>query len=77
MWSWANRCNCTHLQKHHWHNYCREVIAEQLKGWQTMDDTTSSSQTAPQEQEPFSLEGFYEQLVSWVVVDDQVCNFQV
>jgi hypothetical protein len=65
-----------HLRKHHWHNYRQDVIAERLKGWRTIDGTISSSQTASQEQEPFSLKGFYERLVGWVVVDDQVCNFQ-
>jgi hypothetical protein len=63
-----------HLRKYHGDDYRDAVISEQLKGWRTIDGTTSTLHTASQEREPFSLEGFYERLVSWVVVDDQVCD---
>ena len=34
--------------------------------------TRPTALSAPKEREPFTLEGFFERLVKWVVVDDQV-----
>ena len=45
------------------------VIAHELKGW---EDHISAAGAFPKQREIFTLEGFYEQLVRWISVDDQV-----
>ena len=47
------------------------VVLRQLKGWKEIGALTVEEE--PLEREPFSLTGFYERLVRWVAVDDQVC----
>ena len=53
------------------------VLVEKLKGWETISpsenvkNTLSHDRIASEDQE-FTLDGFYERFISWVVVDDQV-----
>ena len=47
------------------------VVLRQLNGWKEVGALTVEDE--PREQEAFSLAGFYERLVRWVAVDDQVC----
>lgn len=69
-----------HNWKFHAEEWVRLVIAEKLKGWETIEgklmdyrcrQSATMAQTA-QMREEFTLEGFYERLVRWVAVDDQV-----
>lgn len=46
------------------------VLLKQLKGWDRMG--TSNKNSPSGEREAFSLPGFYERLVKWIAVDDQV-----
>ncbi|KAJ7794068.1 hypothetical protein B0H14DRAFT_2622246 [Mycena olivaceomarginata] len=50
-----------------WHDI---VLLKQLKGWETLG--TSNKNSPSGEHEPFSLPGFYNRLVKWIAVDDQV-----
>jgi hypothetical protein len=50
-----------------WHDM---VLLKQLKGWETLG--TSNKNSPSGEHEPFSLPGFYNRLVKWIAVDDQV-----
>lgn len=63
-----------HLRIHHEALWLDIVVSKELKGWQ---DVRSGSAQAPNtmEREPFSLVGFYERLLKWIAVDDQVCVF--
>ena len=53
---------------HHGKAWREIVVLKKLKGWETIDLPTIRKKNW----EPFSLEGFYQQLVCWVSVDDQV-----
>jgi hypothetical protein len=46
------------------------VVLEKLKGWK--DIGTSPSYLESGQREKFSIEGFYERLLRWIAVDDQV-----
>lgn len=71
-----------HLSSKHSEVWQNIVFVEKLKGWNKMkapagsSDTTSSSPSHLLESEvpksTFTLEGFYERLARWIVVDDQV-----
>lgn len=48
---------------------------KQLKGWMQLGVTASEKPQGihhPRAREPFSLAGFYERLIKWIAVDDQV-----
>jgi len=63
----------THLRENHWKVYREVVVKEKLKYWDEIAQMTGpTALSAPKECEPFTLEGFFERLVKWVVVDDQV-----
>ena len=53
---------------HHSKAWREIVVLNKLKGWETIDLPTIEKNN----REPFSLEGFYQRLVRWVSVDDQV-----
>jgi hypothetical protein len=46
------------------------VILQKLKGWEELGSAEASPHD--KEQVPFSVDGFYERLVRWIAVDDQV-----
>lgn len=58
-----------HLQRHGslWRDV---VLLKQLKGWEKMGISHKDSPSGGRER--FSLPGFYERLVKWIAVDDQV-----
>lgn len=60
-----------HLRGKHGKVWRDVVVLRQLKGWKEVGAFTLEDE--PREREPFSLAGFYERLVRWVAVDDQVC----
>jgi hypothetical protein len=68
-----------HNWKFHAEEWVRLVIAEKLKGWEMIEaklmdyrrQSTATAQTG-KPCEGFTLERFYERLVRWVAVDDQV-----
>ena len=60
-----------HLRGKHGKVWRDVVVLRQLKGWKEVGAVTLEDE--PREWEPFSLAGFYERLVKWVAVDDQVC----
>ena len=66
-----------HLIDKHWNLYSSIVLANELKGWEKIASGVISGpegqKAAIGDREPFSVEGFYERLIKWVVVDDQVC----
>ena len=55
---------------HHGKAWREVVVLNKLKGWETIDLPINGKN----HREPFSLEGFYQRLVRWVSVDDQVCE---
>ena len=55
---------------HHGKAWREIVVLKKLKGWETIDLPTIRTKN----REPFSLEGFYQRLVRWVSVDDQVAE---
>ena len=57
-----------HMALHHSKAWRKIIVLNKLKGWETIDLPTIGKNN----QEPFSLEGFYQRLVRWVSVDDQV-----
>lgn len=66
----------SHLQSRHGKLWQNIVVAEKLKNWEKVKillasvserDAASNGAKAP-----FSLEGFLERLVRWIVVDNQV-----
>ncbi|CAA7265591.1 unnamed protein product [Cyclocybe aegerita] len=76
--TWSNRAGqsktiCNHLKRKHWKVWRDIVILKQLKGWKELGLTRygTGSTSGPYEREPFSLDGFYDRLVRWIVVDDQ------
>lgn len=79
--AWLNRNGQTenirdHLIDAHWDTFRETVLVEKLKGWENIASGAltgpGGSKTSTASREPFSVEGFYERLVKWVVVDDQV-----
>jgi hypothetical protein len=48
------------------------AAAEKLKGWQTSNQTQSPGWQEAKEWEHFSLAGFYDKLIHWIAIDDQV-----
>jgi hypothetical protein len=57
-----------HMALHHGKAWREIVVLNKLKGWEDIDLPTIGKNN----REPFSLEGFYQRLVRWVSVDDQV-----
>lgn len=70
-----------HLRHIHQSAWEEIVKIKKLKNWDkivTLEEAkVSSSELVDRVQEPFTLEGFYERLVRWIVVDDQVCHLQL
>ena len=58
-----------HLTSKHGKLYREIVVLKKLKNWETIDQSTTREKPPC---EPFSLPGFYEQLIQWIAVDDQV-----
>lgn len=62
----------THLLSKHEKIYNEVVILKKLKGWETINQSKGGSAHQTGEREGFSLKGFYERLLRWIAVDDQV-----
>jgi len=62
------------MMKEHGKYWRDIVILKQLKGWEQLGAMPVDG-LRPCEREPFSLGGFYDRLIRWVAVDDQVCGF--
>jgi hypothetical protein len=66
-----------HLADHHGNTWRKIVVLEQLKGWElyhvdgSVREQPSKSGAGTQEREKFTLEGFLERLLRFLVVDDQ------
>ena len=60
-----------HLKTCHPHLYRHFVITNKLKGWETIDD--GHDWNGSYERAEFTLDGFYQRLIRWIAVDDQVC----
>jgi hypothetical protein len=50
------------------------VVLQKLKGW---EDLGKMKYRDREPQKAFTLEGFWQQLAQWAVVDDQVHKFQL
>ena len=64
-----------HMKKHHFVEWMATVLCEKLKDWEKIGKSSTlagPSAGSNQPQEPFTMEGFLEWLLHWVVVDDQV-----
>ncbi|KAI0058625.1 hypothetical protein BV25DRAFT_1146104 [Artomyces pyxidatus] len=65
----------SHLLSKHRELYRKIVVLYQLKGWKDIvqEDagTLREQRLGHKDREPFSIEGFYERLIRWIVVDDQ------
>ena len=63
------------MKKHHFVEWTATVLHEKLKDWEKIRKSNTSAGSPAgnnQPQEPFTMEGFLERLLRWVVVDDQV-----
>lgn len=78
--TWKNADGQTASLRHHFktkhYKVWREIVVmKQLKGWMQLGVTASEKPQGihhPRAREPFSLAGFYERLIKWIAVDDQV-----
>jgi hypothetical protein len=63
-----------HLKDEHETVWREVVLLEKLKGWKEIGNHPSHSSSDPETRrnERFSIEGFYERLLRWIAVDDQV-----
>lgn len=62
----------SHLKDEHEKVWREVVVLQKLKGWKELGGTTTHSDLEPGRNGHFSIEGFYERLLRWVAVDDQV-----
>lgn len=62
-----------HLISKHSKLYREVVVLKKLKNWETVDQLLKEKPP----REPFSLPGFYERLIRWITVDDQVLRFYI
>lgn len=63
------------MKKHHFVEWTTTVLREKLKDWEKIGKSSTSAGSPVGNnwpQEPFTMEGFLERLLRWVVVDDQV-----
>ena len=63
------------MKKHHFVEWTATVLCEKLKDWEKIrKSSTLAGSPAGNNwpKEPFTMEGFLEQLLRWVVIDDQV-----
>ncbi|KAF5387624.1 hypothetical protein D9615_000715 [Tricholomella constricta] len=69
---------CEHLQSRHWSVYRELVVSKKLKGWEKTAKLRhgpfENARASSEGREPFTLEGFYDRLAKWIVVDDQSIN---
>ena len=63
---------CKHLTSKHGKLYREIVVLKKLKTWETIDQSAAREKLS---HEPFSLPGFYERLIKWIAVDDEVFSF--
>ncbi|KDQ51980.1 hypothetical protein JAAARDRAFT_210760 [Jaapia argillacea MUCL 33604] len=63
-----------HLKTKHEEEWKGIVVEEKLKGWQTVNTEPSMGSNESGEQEEFSVKGFLDRLVKWIVADDQSLN---
>ncbi len=77
---WKNASNQAkairkHLQSHNelWEDV---IILKQLKHWQEVAKFQQRhTDSNGQQHEPFTLSGFYERLLRWIAIDDQVSSY--
>ena len=62
-----------HLKKDHGDEYQEVVCAKKLKGWADIGQSRMVTTSTKVDREAFSLDGFYQRLIRWISVDDQVC----
>ena len=65
-------CVRKHLRDDHEGMWREIVISQTLKGWR---DPYNQTRNGKKPREPFSLTGFNERLLKWIVVDDQVRRY--
>ena len=66
-----------HVQRHHFDEWRTTVSKERLKDWENIgqsQNATVDSSSRHQPHELFTMEGFFQQLTWWIIVDDQVIN---
>jgi hypothetical protein len=63
-----------HLKEEHEMLWRDVVVLEKLKGWKDVGNSPSYSESGRTRNgsEKFTIEGFYERLLRWIAVDDQV-----
>ena len=67
-------CICKHLKKHHGLVWRELVLSNKLKGWDKVDLPKTTPQGPVYNLEEFTVTGFYEWLVCWIIADDQVSH---
>jgi len=65
---------CKHLTSKHGKLYREIIILKKLKNWETIDQSATREKPL---REPFSLPGFYEWLIKWIAVNDQLFFFYI
>jgi hypothetical protein len=61
-----------HLKEEHETLWRDVVVLEKLKGWKDIGNSPTYSEPGRAHNEKFTIEGFYERLLRWIAVDDQV-----
>jgi hypothetical protein len=61
-----------HLKEEHEALWRDVVVLEKLKGWKDVGNSPGYSESGRTRNEKFTIEGFYEKLLRWIAVDDQV-----
>lgn len=64
----------THFQKSHYTLWRALVVSNKAKGWEQLHESYEKHRATDKAyiNTTFTLEGFYERLTRWIVVDDQV-----
>lgn len=68
-----------HLGAQHYDYWWQIVFLERLKGWDTIPPPLEAREEifADSKVPVFTLEGFYEKLARWIVIDDQVIDLHI
>lgn len=77
VYAWKNAEGMTdtirkHMIKEHSPVWCEFVLLNHLKGWETVNLPKAGTAEKSYDTGEFTLTGFYERLVRWIVADDQV-----
>ena len=79
--TWKNNGSATstirkHLQRYHETEWVNTVQHKKLKGHiEPHEQHNGTGGDSPAQEAPFTVAGFYERLIRWIIVDDQASVF--